>query len=57
MPLSPQHVEAGTLLAPALVGLDPEDLRNPPGNVLHLIARSRILGPLANRLQDTADSV
>ena len=40
-----------------MVGLDPEDLRNPPGNVLELVARSRILGPLADRLQDTADSV
>ena len=40
-----------------MVGLDPEDLRNPPGNVLDLVARSRILGPLADRLQDTADSV
>ena len=34
-----------------MVGLDPEDLRNPTGNVLELVAASRILGPLAQRLQ------
>ena len=40
-----------------MVGLDPEDLRNPPGDVRELVARSRILGPLADRLQDIADSI
>ena len=40
-----------------MVGLDPEDLRNPTGNVLELVAASRILGPLAQRLQQTADAI
>jgi hypothetical protein len=40
-----------------MVGLDPEDLRNPAGNVLELVAASRILGPLAQRLQQTADAI
>ncbi|GEM_PF-1318702 len=37
-----------------MVGLDPEDLRDPSAEVMELLSRSRILGPLANRLQDTA---
>ena len=40
-----------------MVGLDPEDLRNPAGDVLDLVALSRILGPLAQRLQQTAESI
>ena len=40
-----------------MVGLDPEDLRNPTGNVLELVAASRILGPLAQKLQQTADAI
>jgi hypothetical protein len=40
-----------------MVGLDPEDLRNPAGDVLDLVHLSRILGPLAQRLQQTATSI
>ena len=40
-----------------MVGLDPEDLRNPPGDVRDLVARSRIFGPLADRLQNIAGSI
>ncbi len=40
-----------------MVGLDPEDLRNPAGDVLDLVHLSRILGPLAQRLQQTAESI
>lgn len=40
-----------------MVGLDPEDLRNPEADVLDLLERSRILGPLADHLQDTANSL
>ena len=40
-----------------MVGLDPEDLRNPAGNILDLVAASRILGPLAQKLRQTADGI
>ncbi len=40
-----------------MVGLDPEDLRNPVGDVLDLVHLSRILGPLAQRLQQAATSI
>ena len=40
-----------------MVGLDPEDLRNPAGNILDLVAASRILSPLAQKLRQTADGI
>ena len=40
-----------------MVGLDPEDLRDPDADVLDLLDRSRILGPLARRIRDTAETL
>mgnify|MGYP001289512370 CR=1 FL=1 len=40
-----------------MVGLDPENLRDPDSDVLDLVARSRILGPLAERMREVDGSI